>query len=747
MSGDGPHRTDAVVAGELFGLAGTAAVVLWIPFLTRPGAWPAAVLVMVALLAGCSGVALDLLARLGRSQSDPASGGTPADAAVGSTTLIVLGDEPVELQHNTAVLAMAAGPCVVIEPRGRAVPEQIVDLGSPIVVAQGLSAGVAAALDHVTTGACLLVSGRAVPVIGPDEVAAMLDSRRWVTGSTEPIGVERGAPDVGYEVGAALRGRAASAGLVLWEPNATAVRTDALRGDPLPDRAPRGSWLRATPSAGDVGRHSSRVISAVAVPTSTSSFWAESVAQQSGFVADAAAAVRSERGRPRLAALLVLLRLLPVWAIPAWLAVLLTGALTESVPFDTAWGLFPLALIGVVTVRHVSLHRALGVAMQPRAQALAHVMRIPAVYASLRSAATARVYGSKPRVRPRLMLWIVVLAAVIAVAFVIDDDGVRLMSPAVAIAAVVTLALLWLAMIRVMALQHWERVSMRIPLNTAVLVGDEHARAVDGSPDGLALVMSDGQGGPAVGTASDLVIDLGSSVIAATGTVVHRRSESGRVVLGVRLLLEGEDRRRWAAALLGAARSGEGPAPSVDLADWVGEGPAVATESRFAGWSERLALAGAGVMSIVLLGALVAAMLGVHTSVVRSASMDPTIPQGSLVFSVPTQVDAVADGTVITRPGSDAELPVTHRLVSRYASGDEVVVTTKGDANSVSETWTVPASSSVQRIVWHVPLIGSVLAGARSGVGLVVVATVVLGLVVAALRPLLRRSTSDPAVA
>lgn len=762
MGGNAPRST-AASAGELLGLAGTAALVVWIPFLTRPGATVAAVLVSVALLAGAAGTALDLLARAQRRGvcTEPVEE-APWQAAGGATTLIVLGDEPVELQHNTVVLAMAAGPCIVVEPRGRDIPDQVAALGVPSVCGESLTEAVDVALGHVGTDACLLVSGRAVPVLGSTDTGAMLGNMSWITALSEPIGVEHGAEDVGYEISSRLRGRAAAMGLALWEPNATVLRTELLRSTPLPAAGPRGSWLRSVSAGRDgpgderpgrprsglgrSGDHLDRVVSAVAVPTSTSSFWAESVAQQSGFVADAASAVRTERGRARLAALLVLGRQLPIWALPAWMSVLLTGALSESVPFDLAGGLFPLGLLAVMVLRHVALHRSLGVPMRPRSQALAYVMRIPAVYSSVRSAATARVYASKPHVRPRPLLWIALLAAVIAVGFVVDDDGVRLMSPLVAVAAVLTLAVLWLVMIRVMSLKHWERVSMRIPLQTAVLVDHETGRAVDGSPDGLAVVLSDGQAAPDIGATSELVIDLGATVIAATGLVVHRRADAGRTVLGIRLELEGDDRRRWAAALLDAARSGQGPEASVDLMTWGDHEPTLAAPSRFSGWSERLALAGAGVMSLLLLGALVTAMLGVHTSVVRSASMDPTIPQGSLVFSVPEAVVDLSHRDVVTRPASGGELPVTHRFVSQYVSGSDVVVTTKGDANAVSETWTVPADSTVQRIVWHVPLIGTLLAAARSGLGLLLVGAVVLGLVIAAVRPMLTRPAANPAV-
>src|SRR5690606_40926116 len=53
---------------EVASLLGTVAAVVWLPFLVRPGHAPIAVLVAVALLAGASGVLVDLVAGRRRSE-------------------------------------------------------------------------------------------------------------------------------------------------------------------------------------------------------------------------------------------------------------------------------------------------------------------------------------------------------------------------------------------------------------------------------------------------------------------------------------------------------------------------------------------------------------------------------------------------------------------------------------------------------------------------------------------------------
>src|SRR5690606_651160 len=121
---------------EVASLLGTVAAVLWLPFLVRPGHAPIAVLVAVALLAGASGVLVDLVAgrRLHRLSSEGATDETtePTETAGDGTftTIVVLGDEPDELQRHSVELAQQAGPCVVIAPAERA---HIEDLGVTVI--------------------------------------------------------------------------------------------------------------------------------------------------------------------------------------------------------------------------------------------------------------------------------------------------------------------------------------------------------------------------------------------------------------------------------------------------------------------------------------------------------------------------------------------------------------------------------------------------------------------------------------
>jgi signal peptidase len=97
--------------------------------------------------------------------------------------------------------------------------------------------------------------------------------------------------------------------------------------------------------------------------------------------------------------------------------------------------------------------------------------------------------------------------------------------------------------------------------------------------------------------------------------------------------------------------------------------------------------------------------------VVRSGSMSPTIPTGSVVFYRPVGAASVKVGDVIVfdRPGANGER-VTHRVykIENGATGRYFV--TKGDANGVPDDWRVPAVGKGWKAVWHIPIVGYVLA-------------------------------------
>jgi len=143
------------------------------------------------------------------------------------------------------------------------------------------------------------------------------------------------------------------------------------------------------------------------------------------------------------------------------------------------------------------------------------------------------------------------------------------------------------------------------------------------------------------------------------------------------------------------------------------------------------------VVGVIVLGLLAITVgprfLPYQALVVRSGSMSPTIPTGSVVFYHRVSADQVKVGQVIVfnRPG-DASERVTHRVfkISNGPTGRYFV--TKGDANGAPDDWQVPAVGKGWVASFHVPVVGYVLADLQSTTArllLLLIPALLLGLI------------------
>lgn len=94
---------------------------------------------------------------------------------------------------------------------------------------------------------------------------------------------------------------------------------------------------------------------------------------------------------------------------------------------------------------------------------------------------------------------------------------------------------------------------------------------------------------------------------------------------------------------------------------------------------------------------------GYRVYAVRTGSMAPTYPTGSVVIDAPVAGQTLAVGDVVTFRTAGGL--VTHRLHSRTPAG----WLTKGDANRTPDPWTVPARNIVGHVAVGVPRGGYVL--------------------------------------
>jgi len=143
-----------------------------------------------------------------------------------------------------------------------------------------------------------------------------------------------------------------------------------------------------------------------------------------------------------------------------------------------------------------------------------------------------------------------------------------------------------------------------------------------------------------------------------------------------------------------------------------------------------LVLAGLVVLGLVAI-TIGPRFLPYQALIVRSGSMSPTIPTGSVVFytKIPSAKVKVGDVIVFSKPDDPTE-KVTHRVyqIGHSATGEYFV--TKGDANGTPDDWRVPAAGTGWIARFHLPSVGYALVYLQSTLArllLLVIPAVLLG--------------------
>ncbi|SDQ72180.1 signal peptidase I [Quadrisphaera sp. DSM 44207] len=107
----------------------------------------------------------------------------------------------------------------------------------------------------------------------------------------------------------------------------------------------------------------------------------------------------------------------------------------------------------------------------------------------------------------------------------------------------------------------------------------------------------------------------------------------------------------------------------------------------------------------------------VRVMTVLSGSMQPALGVGDLVLTQVVRTEQLRAGDVVTFRDPTADRYVTHRVQSVLHDGAVAQVVTRGDANAVGESWSVPAGGSVGRVVAHVPRAGYVVGALATPTG------------------------------
>ena len=107
--------------------------------------------------------------------------------------------------------------------------------------------------------------------------------------------------------------------------------------------------------------------------------------------------------------------------------------------------------------------------------------------------------------------------------------------------------------------------------------------------------------------------------------------------------------------------------------------------------------------------------------IVRSNSMQPSFSAGSLLFVKNMPAQDISEGDVITFKRSNDSIPVTHRVIQRTGSDNELSFITKGDANNTQDPLPVPENIIIGKVVFVIPYLGYILGFTTTRLGFMLI--------------------------
>jgi signal peptidase I len=136
-------------------------------------------------------------------------------------------------------------------------------------------------------------------------------------------------------------------------------------------------------------------------------------------------------------------------------------------------------------------------------------------------------------------------------------------------------------------------------------------------------------------------------------------------------------------------------------------------------------------MAIGIFGVVVApSLFGGRSLTVMSGSMEPALGVGDVVINSRVSPAEVRVGDIVTfnDPEGTGKL-ITHRVRRLRIVDGTAKVVTKGDNTNAVERWDMPATGSLGRVEYHVPLLGFLvfwLHGPFASVALILIPAVLL---------------------
>lgn len=689
------------IFGRSVALVSTAAIAASLA-LSRSSQLVVVAIVAVVLLWGALPQAID--AFLGEDEPEA----VPSSTRGTFTVVLHVGGQSDEVSRVSVLAATTAAPTIVVTVDAQ-LAERIGPVPCPVVVRPTVEEAINAAVELIATDAVLVISaGSFVSVEGAAEAAGLIrDGAGWTIGLSRTFNRDGFSPLVRGRLSRRLRASARAAGLQLWEPNATSVGTDLFRFHPLEPGRPWGAALRAMHTSGHRGCHRGITLSLTAEPVDARSYWPASVWRRRRAVADLADAILTTQGRARWLATGLLLReldgvVLAVWLLSPWL-------LTVDRTFAFRCPLWSFALLVAVpaVLRWIAqrlLHR---LRPHPMEDMLSMAFEAPGSVLSLQTLFSRRVRPTRVALSGQPLVVALVMFAAITMVPLLAGGTTARRSGAVG-SALAELGLLWLMGMRVVFQRNWMRTTYRIRSALPVSVGKQTLQTIDVSPAGLSIA---GRLDARPGSRLDVVVWLSDgSQLSVSGTVEGWRSHHGIQVTGLSVELEPTDRARWIAQLSRSAAEPAQHTRTVVPVRSVVRQPALPRR-----WLRRGIVATIALISLAAASTLTLALLGYRPLIVRSGSMEPALHVGDVVLVEDVEVRQLAVGEISTLADpAEVSDSLTHRVTAIDAAGDAVAVTTRGDANTTSETFRLPPTAIVGRVVVRVPAVGTVVAWAGS---------------------------------
>lgn len=131
----------------------------------------------------------------------------------------------------------------------------------------------------------------------------------------------------------------------------------------------------------------------------------------------------------------------------------------------------------------------------------------------------------------------------------------------------------------------------------------------------------------------------------------------------------------------------------------------------------------------LLLGTMLPIPGNIEMKIVKSGSMEPNIPTGSLVIVKP-QSDYFVNDVITFGADTQTEVPTTHRITAKTGNAGAIVFETKGDANEEADPQPVARREVIGKVIFNLPYAGFVLDFARQPLGFALLIAIPAALVI-----------------